>query len=119
VARFSISIDEGLFLEPETWDSVFTPAVSNSGMTLPYGLGWFIYEHQGALLQWHYGYWTSNSSLIVRAPGRGLTFVVVANTNMLSRAYGLGVDANVMRSDVARLFVDSYVLGDEPLPVEW
>jgi hypothetical protein len=38
---------------------------------------------------------------------------------MLSRAYGLGVDANVMRSDVARLFVDSYVLGDEPLPVEW
>jgi CubicO group peptidase (beta-lactamase class C family) len=117
MARLSIAIDERRFLEPETWDSVFTPAVSNSGVTLPYGLGWFIYEHEGAVLQWHYGLWDSNSSLIVRAPEQGLTFVVLANTNMLSRAYGLGVDANVMRSDVARLFVESYVLGDELLPV--
>ncbi len=116
MARFSIAIDEGRFLAPETWDSVFTPAVSNSGATLPYGIGWFIYEYQGAVLQWHYGLWDSNSSLIVRAPQEGLTFVVLANTNMLSRAYDLGVDANVMRSGVARLFVESYVLGDEPLP---
>lgn len=79
--------------------------------------GWFIYEYEGAILQWHYGYWDSNSSLILRAPQAGLTFVVLANTNMLSRAYGLGVDANVMRSDVARLFVESFVLGDEPFPM--
>lgn len=117
MARFSIAIDEGRFLRAETWDSVFTPAVSTSGGTLPYGLGWFIYEYEGAMLQWHYGHWTSNSSLIVRAPQQHLTFVVLANTNMLSRAYGLGVDANVMRSDVARLFVESFVLGDEPIPM--
>ncbi len=116
MARFSIAIDQGRFLQPETWDSVFTPAVSNSGATLPYGLGWFIYEYEGAVLQWHYGLWDSNSSLIVRAPQKRLTFVVLANTNMLSRAYGLGVDANVMRSDVASLCVESFVLGDEPLP---
>jgi CubicO group peptidase (beta-lactamase class C family) len=115
-ARYSIAIDQGLFLEPATWDSVFTPAVSNSGGTLPYGIGWFIYEYQGVTLQWHYGYWTGNSSLIVRAPGQGLAFVVLTNSEMLSRAYNLGTDANVMRSDVARLFVESFVLGDEPLP---
>ena len=116
MARFSIAIDEGRFLEPGTWDSVFTPAVSNDGVTLPYGFGWFICEHEGARLQWHYGLWNSNSSLIVRAPAKKLTFVVLANTNMLSRRYGLGCDANVMRSDVARLFVESFVLGNEPLP---
>jgi CubicO group peptidase (beta-lactamase class C family) len=116
VARYSIAVDQGRFLEPETWDSVFTPAVSNDGATLPHGLGWFIYEYEGAILQWHYGYWNSNSSLIVRAPQKGLTFVVVANTNMLSRAYNLGVDANVLRSAVALLFVESFVLGDEPFP---
>lgn len=116
MARFSIAIDEGRFLEPETWDSVFTPAVSNAGATLPYGLGWFIYEHDGAMLQWHYGLWDSNSSLIVRAPERSLTLVVLANTSMLTFGHGLGVDANVMRSDVARLFVESFVLGNEPLP---
>ncbi len=80
MARFSIAIDDGRFLAPETWDSVFTPAVSNSGTTLPYGFGWFIYEYGGAELQWHYGQWDSNSSLIVRAPQQGLTFVVLANT---------------------------------------
>lgn len=116
MARYSIAIDQGRFLAPATWDSVFTPAVSNSGATLPHGLGWFIYEYRGATLQWHYGYWGSNSSLIVRAPDERLTFVVVANTNMLSRPYGLGLDANVLRSDVARLFVEAFVLGDEPLP---
>jgi CubicO group peptidase (beta-lactamase class C family) len=116
MATFSLAIDAGAFLQPETWDSVFTPAVSNTGETLAYGLGWFIQYYEGAKLEWHYGYWDTNSSLIVRAPEKGLTYVVLGNTNMLSRPYGLGLDNNVMRSDVARLFVEAYVLGDEPLP---
>jgi CubicO group peptidase (beta-lactamase class C family) len=116
MARFSLAIDAGMFLEPETWDSVFTPAVSNGGATLPYGFGWFIQYYEGAKLEWHYGYWDSNSSLIVRAPEKGLTYVVLGNTNMLSRPYGLGLDNNVMRSDVARLFVEPFIVGDEPLP---
>jgi CubicO group peptidase (beta-lactamase class C family) len=116
MATFSLAIDAGLLLEPETWDSVFTAAVSNTGETLPYGFGWFIHYYEGAKLEWHYGYWDSNSSLIVRAPEKEMTFVVLANTNMLSRPYGLGLDSDVMRSDMARLFVEPFVVGDEPLP---
>lgn len=116
VARFSMAIDEGQFLSAGTWDQVFSPAISNSGTPLPYGLGWFIQEHQGIRLQWHYGYWTTNSSLIVRVPDRGLTFVVLANTQTLSSTYGLGGDNNVLRSDVASLFIDAFVLGNEELP---
>jgi len=116
MVRFSLAVDEGRFLEAGTWSQVFTPALSNSGATLPYGLGWFILEHEGVVLQWHYGHWTTNSSLIVRVPEERLTFVVVANTPQVSAAYGLGGDNDVLRSDVARLFVDTYVLGDEPLP---
>jgi len=116
MAAYSIAIDEGRFLSPETWELVFTPAVSNSGATLPYGLGWFIHRHEGIELQWHYGLWDANSSLIVRAPERGLAFVVLANTSMLSRAYNLGGDSNVLRSHVARLFVESFVTGTDPLP---
>ncbi len=111
-----MAIDDGRFLEAETWEQVFTPAVSNAGETLAYGLGWFILEHEGVTLQWHYGNWTTNSALIVRVPEERLTFVVVANTPRLSTAYGLGNDNNVLRSAVASLFVDTYVLGDEPLP---
>jgi CubicO group peptidase (beta-lactamase class C family) len=116
VATFSLAIDEGRFLAPPTWQEVFTPAASNAGAPLPYGLGWFIHQHEGVLLQWHYGHWTTNSSLIVRVPEEGLTFVVVANTAQLSAAYGLGGDSDVLRSDVARLFIEHFVLGDEPLP---
>ncbi|UCG86009.1 MAG: beta-lactamase family protein [Gemmatimonadota bacterium] len=116
VARYSIAIDQGMFLEPATWDSVFTPAKDPSGNVLPYALGWFIHMHEGIELQWHYGYWEANSSLIVRVPERGLAFVVLANTSMLSRPYGLGIDSDVLRSDVARLFIESFVTGTEPLP---
>lgn len=116
VASFSLAIDDGRFLEPETWDLVFTPAVSNAGSTLPYGLGWFLYEAQGIKYQWHYGWWTSNSSLIVRVPERRLTFVALANTPQLSAEYQLGTSANLFRSGVAKLFIDYFVLGDEPFP---
>jgi CubicO group peptidase (beta-lactamase class C family) len=117
VAAFSMGIDDGRFLHAETWAQVFTPATSNTGQTLPYGLGWFIQSYQGVTLQWHYGYWTTNSSLIVRAPEKGLAFVVLANTPQLSAAYGgLGGDSNVLRSDMARLFVDAFVVGDEAPP---
>ncbi len=118
MATFSIAIDEGRFLAADTWDRVFTPAVSNTGETLPYALGWFIQDRQDITFQWYYGWWTSNSSLIVRVPERELTFVVLANTNYMSRAYGLGGDSNVLRSDVARLFIEAFVFGDEPLPRE-
>ena len=42
--------------------------------------------------------------------------VILANTNMMSRAYGLGADSKLMKSDVARRYVEAYVLGNEPLP---
>ncbi len=116
VARYSIAIDEGQFLQPDTWAQVFSPALSNIGTPLPYGIGWFIQDHQGVRLQWHYGWWIGNSSLIVRAPDQGLAFVLAANTDGLSSTYGLGGDNNSLRSDFARLFVESFVLGIERIP---
>jgi len=42
VAAYSIAVDQNRFLSPAPQEAVFTPAVSNAGLTLPYGLGWFI-----------------------------------------------------------------------------
>jgi CubicO group peptidase (beta-lactamase class C family) len=115
MATFASAIDQGLFLQPATWQAVFTPAVSNGGSVLPYGLGWFVQERQGVELQWHYGYWNATSTLIVRAPAVGRTFIVMANTDMMSRPYDLGL-GDVSRSPFARLFLDSYVYGNAQLP---
>jgi hypothetical protein len=112
VATWSIAIDEGLFLSASTWEQVFTPTLGANVQPLPYGIGWYIHEHEGIRIEWHHGWWVANSSLIVRVPERGLSFVAAA----MSSHYGLGGDSNLLRSDIARLFVETFVLEDTPLP---
>jgi CubicO group peptidase (beta-lactamase class C family) len=113
VARYSMAIDRNAFLRPETQARVFTPAVSTRGDTLPYGLGWFVQRVRGVRVQWHYGYWTGNSSLILRVPDRGLTFVLLANSDGLSRNTTLGA-GNLLSSPAARAFLDAFVFGRAP-----
>jgi hypothetical protein len=48
-------------------------------------------------------------------PERNVTFVAVANAREMSGAYGMGM-GDVMESGVARLFMESFVFGSEPLP---
>jgi hypothetical protein len=64
---------------------------------------------------WHYGYWVANSSLIIKVPDRGLTFVVLANTDGLSSHYPLG-SGQLETSPWARLFLDTFVIGSVALP---
>lgn len=115
VARYSMAIDRNAFLRAETQARVFTPTVSTRGDTLPYGLGWFVQRVRGVRVQWHYGYWTGNSSLIVRVPDRGLTFVLLANSDGLSRNTTLGA-GDLLSSPAARLFLDAFVFGNATLP---
>jgi hypothetical protein len=61
-------------------------------------------------------YAIGHSSLIVRAPQQGLAFVIVANTSRLTGAYDIG-QWDVMECYPARLFVESFVLGSDPLPL--
>jgi CubicO group peptidase (beta-lactamase class C family) len=108
VARYSMAIDRNAFLRPETQARSFTATVSTRGDTLPYGLGWFVQRVNGVRLQWHYGYWTGNSSLIIRVPDQGLTFVLLANSDRLSRNTALG-EGKLLSSPAARIFLDAFV----------
>ncbi len=113
MARFALALDEGRFLEPETWENVYTPARSNAGETLPYGYGWFIHEEAGVKIVWHYGWWTGCSSLIIRIPDRELSFIILANTDALSRtSHGIGDGSDPRCSEVGGLFLDMFVFRD-------
>jgi CubicO group peptidase (beta-lactamase class C family) len=103
--RFSIGLDEGRLLQPATTQRMFTPARSSDGRLLPYALGWFVQDRRGVKLVWHYGWDRANSSLIVKVPGRRLTFVLLGNSEALSRKFDLGRDENVTRSPFAREFL--------------
>jgi CubicO group peptidase (beta-lactamase class C family) len=115
VARYSTALDSGQFLSAATRTLAYTPARGADNVVLPYGLGWFISTVRGHTLVWHYGYWTGNSSLIIKEPARGLTFVVLTNSDQLSAPFNLGA-GDLMSSTVARVFVNAFVTGSLGTP---
>jgi CubicO group peptidase (beta-lactamase class C family) len=109
VARFSAALQAGNLLSDSLRARAMTPVVTLAGDTLPYGLGWFVQEEDGVELVWHYGHWFSSSSLIVVVPDRRLTFVLLANSDGLSRWRRLGDRGDVSRSPAATVFLDRFV----------
>jgi CubicO group peptidase (beta-lactamase class C family) len=114
-AKFSMAIDRDALLKPETKALAFTPTRDSNGRDLPYGLGWFTTTYKGERVIWHYGYWTANSSLIVKVPSRGLSFVLLANTDGLSSPFPLG-SGRLETSDFAREFLDAFLSAKPPIP---
>lgn len=124
LAAYSIAIDEGKFLEPATWKKVFSPFVTPRGKTLQYGLGWFVKYYRGTKIMWHTGWWTGYSALLVKIPEKDLAFIILANSQDLSRPFyrivrPLPVIAfqnplrsklnnTVMASDFAEAFIDQF-----------
>lgn len=105
VARFSIALDRGILLKDSTRALAWTPGRLSSGMEFPYGLGWFVQSIRGTKIVWHFGHNPESSSLLVKIPDRELTFVVLANSEGLSR--GLQLDAgDLLRSPFAKLFLN-------------
>lgn len=122
MAKYDIAIDQNRFLTKETQQLAFTPMTSTKGEKLPYGLGWFTQNYKGVRLIWHYGYWTCNSSLILKVPERNLTFIAMANTDNLSRPTDLGA-GDVTSSPVGLAFLKTFILPEifrEPMPeIDW
>jgi len=108
-AKFDAAIDRNEFISAATQELAWTPFESSSGRDLPYGYGWFVQERKGLRYVWHYGYWNCTSTLVVKVPERGLTFLLFANSDRLSSPFGLGVNENVRRSPAARAFLDIFV----------
>lgn len=112
--KYAASFDGNTLLTDDLKTKVFSPMISNDGKALPYGLGWFIQEKEGIKLTWHYGYWTGMSSLIIRIPGKKLSFVLMANSDMLSAPYPLGA-GDIWVSSYAKEFLKSFVLAGAKL----
>lgn len=116
VAEFSLAMDRNEFLTPATTSLAYTPMKANDGSSLPYALGWFATDYKGVRVVWHYGLWTSISSLIVKIPSRDVTFVLLANSDALSSPYQLGA-GRLETSPWARLFLDTFIIAGAPVAV--
>ncbi|HKQ78182.1 MAG TPA: serine hydrolase [Blastocatellia bacterium] len=112
LSKYDAAIDHHTFIKAETQERAWTPAVSNGGRTLPYGLGWFIQQYQGLRLVWHYGYWNQFSSLYLKVPEKKISFILLANSDGLSAPFRSLGEGNVAGSAFANSFLRIFLFED-------
>jgi CubicO group peptidase (beta-lactamase class C family) len=105
LALFDAALGDGVLLSSGTLSRAWEPAGS-----LPTGLGWFVQRHNGERVVWHFGVARdAYSSLIIKVPGRGLTLILLANSDGLAGPpYNLS-DGNVSSNLFASLFLRLFV----------
>ena len=108
MAKFDIAMDRNLIVSADAKGAMFTNTISSSGKSLPYGLGWFVQEHNAVKLVWHYG-WAPKaySSLILKVPEKNVTFILFANSEGASADFHLG-RGDVLRSPFAVSFLKAF-----------
>ena len=92
------------FVAPETVAMAWTPF----GAGLPTGFGWFVQNYNGHLVVWQFGVVPdAYSALIVKLPARGLTMILLANSDALG-AQGMLERGDINASVFARAFLRTY-----------
>jgi CubicO group peptidase (beta-lactamase class C family) len=108
LAKFDVAMDRNMIVSEASKQFLFTQNISNSGDSLPYGLGWFVQIYKGQKLVWHYG-WAPKaySSLILKVPQKDVTLILLANSDGASAPFRLGA-GNVLRSPFAVVFLSLF-----------
>ena len=82
-----------------------TLAWTQAGNSMPTGLGWFVQNYNNEPLVWQFDLTRDvASSLIVKLPARDLTFIVLANSDGLTRTSNLST-GNALSSPFVQLFL--------------
>jgi CubicO group peptidase (beta-lactamase class C family) len=104
LARFDAALNGTLLLSPTTRTEAWTQVFAGL-LPLPTGFGWFVQNYQGEPIVWQFGLIRGgHSGLIVKVPNRGLTLIMLANSDGLAAPYGLE-RGDVTASLFARLFL--------------
>jgi CubicO group peptidase (beta-lactamase class C family) len=106
LARYDAAIDAHVLMSSSTQLIAWTPFRLTSGREAPYALGWFVQSTVAGRAVWHYGQWSTFSSLIVKLPDRGVTLILLANSDGLSSRFPLTI-GDVAVSPFARAFIQA------------
>ncbi|RPH53572.1 MAG: class A beta-lactamase-related serine hydrolase, partial [Acidobacteria bacterium] len=108
LARYDAGLDDRILLQDDSLARIWTNATRGTA-PLPTGLGWFVQSHNGERLVWHFGLsQNAYSSLILKVPGRDLTFIALANSDGLGASFSLA-NGDVTWSVFAKLFLGLFV----------
>ena len=76
---WNAAVQRRAILRPESWKEILTPVRLTSGKTYPYGMGWFLDDRRGHVLQQHGGAWQGFKTQLSRFVDDDLSIVVLAN----------------------------------------
>jgi CubicO group peptidase (beta-lactamase class C family) len=115
LARYDVALSTGALASESVMDTLFTPPTQPDGTESPYAFGWYVQNYRGERLVWHAG-WDEEvgfSALYLKVPERGLTLILLANSEGLW--WGNPLDrAVVEQSPFAQLFLNQFVFDASP-----
>jgi CubicO group peptidase (beta-lactamase class C family) len=95
-------------LHSDSISAAWTPPLGRDGRRLPHGLGWFVQSYSGQTVVWQFGESPASSSLIVTVPARGLTMILLANSNGLAKGFNFAA-GDVSVSPFAKAFLGTFL----------
>ena len=107
--QFDLALKKGVIVPPEWRALEWTPPADANGEPLPHAYGWFVQNYNGGKLVWQFGVSdNASSSMILTLPQRGLTLILLANSQGLVRPFDLAA-GDITVSPFARLFLSLFV----------
>ena len=105
--QFDLALKMG-YLRPEWLALTWTPPTGANGQSLPHACGWFVQSYNGERVVWQFGVSdNASSSMIIMVPRRGVTLILLANSQGLARPFTLSA-GDVTVSPFARLFLSIF-----------
>jgi CubicO group peptidase (beta-lactamase class C family) len=102
-AQFDRGLRQGYLLRADTLAAAWRPPVGHNG-PLPHGYGWFVQTYNGEQVVWQFGVEANaSSSLVMTLPARGITLIMVANSDALAKPGTLAA-GDITASPFAHLF---------------
>ena len=103
-AKFDLGLKAGQVVGFDTLSQAWT---AQGGR--PHGLGWFVQSYNGERVVWAFGQSdNASSSLVVILPARSMTLILLANSDGLSKGFGLA-DGDLNSSPFGKLFLGLFV----------
>ena len=109
MAKFDLALKKGVLLRAETIADAWTAPLGRLGQRLPHGIGWFVQSYAGEPVVWQFGAGDNgSSSMVITLPRRGLTLILLANSDGLAKSFALAA-GDLTVSPFGRLFLGIFV----------
>lgn len=108
LGAFLSALTNGSIISEELFKESTSPFILKGGLLSVYGYGWYTEEVLGTKVIWHPAYGYSTSGLLIYIPQYNVSFVLLSNSDLISRAFSAGLpEASILESPFALELIKS------------